>query len=254
MFELALRTTAILAVAWLVTRILGRASAATRHLVWHSAILAVIAAPIVAPIAPRVELPAAPVIVRAAQVPSVVHSVRDSATDARAVGPEQVRASSTALVSMPGAVWWMVTLAWLTGSAILLLRLLIGVLAGVVRQRTSEIGVRMAFGAPNTSIFRQFIGLGLKLSVIGVAIGLVAAVGLTRWMASMLVGVTLFAQDAPPQPPRKGEKPPAEFQALMKSNTAIVAVDGRGGTIAGSVAEALPAPTPGDCVEPRSDV
>jgi len=55
----------------------------------------------------------------------------------------------------------------------------------------------------------------------------------------MLVGVTAFAQNAPPQTPRKGEKPPAEFQALMKSNTAIVAVDGRGGTIAGSVAEAL---------------
>lgn len=67
---------------------------------------------------------------------------------------------------------------------------LYGVLAGVVRQRTSEIGVRMAFGAPNRSIFRQFIGLGLKLSIVGVAIGLVAAFALTRWMSSMLVGVT----------------------------------------------------------------
>ena len=67
---------------------------------------------------------------------------------------------------------------------------LYGVLAGVVRQRTAEIGVRMAFGAPNSSIFKQFIGQGLKLSVAGVVVGLVAAAGLTRWMASMLVGVT----------------------------------------------------------------
>ncbi len=67
---------------------------------------------------------------------------------------------------------------------------LYGVLAGVVRQRTSEIGVRMAFGAPTQTIFRQFIGLGLKLSAIGVAVGMVAAFGLTRWMASLLVGVT----------------------------------------------------------------
>ena len=67
---------------------------------------------------------------------------------------------------------------------------LYGVLAGVVRQKTSEIGVRMAFGAPTGSIFRQFIGLGLRLSALGVVIGLIAAAGLTRWMASMLVGVT----------------------------------------------------------------
>jgi putative ABC transport system permease protein len=67
---------------------------------------------------------------------------------------------------------------------------LYGVLAGVVRQRTSEIGVRMAFGAPTTTIFRLFISHGLRLSVIGVAVGIVAAFGLTRWMSSMLVGVT----------------------------------------------------------------
>ena len=67
---------------------------------------------------------------------------------------------------------------------------LYGVLASVVRQRTSEIGVRMAFGAPTTSIFRLFIRQGLQLSAMGVAAGLVAAFALTRWMSSMLVGVT----------------------------------------------------------------
>lgn len=48
----------------------------------------------------------------------------------------------------------------------------------------------MAFGAPTRTIFRQFIGQGLKLSAMGVVVGLVAAFGFTRWMASMLVGVT----------------------------------------------------------------
>jgi ABC-type antimicrobial peptide transport system permease subunit len=66
---------------------------------------------------------------------------------------------------------------------------LYGVLATAVRQRTAEIGVRMAFGAPTQSIFRLVIGEGLKLSAIGIALGLVAAVVLTRIMQNMLVDV-----------------------------------------------------------------
>jgi ABC-type antimicrobial peptide transport system permease subunit len=66
---------------------------------------------------------------------------------------------------------------------------LYGVLSTTVRQRTAEIGVRMAFGAPNRSIFGLMIGEGLKLSTAGVALGLVAAYLVTRVMSSMLVGV-----------------------------------------------------------------
>jgi beta-lactamase regulating signal transducer with metallopeptidase domain len=55
--ELVLRTSAILAVAWLCSRVMTRASAATRHLVWHTAILTVVVAPIIAPIAPQFALP-----------------------------------------------------------------------------------------------------------------------------------------------------------------------------------------------------
>jgi len=67
---------------------------------------------------------------------------------------------------------------------------LYGVLATSVSQRTAEIGVRMTFGASRMSIFRLVVGHGLQLSVAGVAIGLFAAFGLTRVMATMLVGVT----------------------------------------------------------------
>jgi len=66
---------------------------------------------------------------------------------------------------------------------------LYGVLATVVRQRTAEIGVRMALGAAPSSVFSLMLSQGLRLSVAGIAIGLIAAVALTRVMISMLVGV-----------------------------------------------------------------
>ncbi len=66
---------------------------------------------------------------------------------------------------------------------------LYGVLASTVRQRTAEIGVRMALGAAPAGIFQLVVGQGLRLSVLGIALGLAAAVGLTRAMTSMLVGV-----------------------------------------------------------------
>jgi putative ABC transport system permease protein len=66
---------------------------------------------------------------------------------------------------------------------------LYGVLSTVVRSRTAEIGVRMAFGAPRGSIFQLFVGQGLRLSAAGVALGLLASLGLTRVMSTMLVEV-----------------------------------------------------------------
>ena len=66
---------------------------------------------------------------------------------------------------------------------------LYGVLATVVRQRTAEIGVRMALGAAPLRIFGLVVGGGMQLSGAGIIIGLLAALGLTRWMSSMLVGV-----------------------------------------------------------------
>lgn len=67
---------------------------------------------------------------------------------------------------------------------------LYGVLATAVRQRTAEIGVRMALGAEQKRIFQLVVGQGFRLSAIGIGIGLVAAFGLTRMMHAMLVGVT----------------------------------------------------------------
>jgi len=66
---------------------------------------------------------------------------------------------------------------------------LYGVLSTVVRQRTAEIGVRMAFGANTSSIFQLVIGHGLRLSALGIALGAVGAIALTRGMKTMLVDV-----------------------------------------------------------------
>jgi len=67
---------------------------------------------------------------------------------------------------------------------------LYGVLSSVVRQRTAEIGVRMAFGAQREGILRLVVGQGLALAGAGLIGGLVMALGVTRLMESLLVGVT----------------------------------------------------------------
>ena len=66
---------------------------------------------------------------------------------------------------------------------------LYGVLSTVVRQRSAEIGVRMALGATPRGIFSLVVGYGLRLSAAGVAVGLLCAFAATRVMKSMLVGV-----------------------------------------------------------------
>jgi ABC-type antimicrobial peptide transport system permease subunit len=66
---------------------------------------------------------------------------------------------------------------------------LYGVLAYAVRQRTPEIGLRMAFGARGSSILRMVVAEGLRLAVLGVVLGLAAAIALTRILSSLLVGV-----------------------------------------------------------------
>lgn len=67
---------------------------------------------------------------------------------------------------------------------------LYGLLSHTVAERTPEIGIRMALGAPKARIVDLFMSQGLRMAFLGITVGLAAASGLTRLMKSVLFGVS----------------------------------------------------------------
>lgn len=114
----------------------------------------------------------------------------------RAIDPEvpvaQVRLMSDYVGEARAATRFALVLIGVFGVAALLLASigLYGVLSYSARQRTSEIGIRMAFGAGENQIVKLIVGQGMMLALIGLGIGVTAAIGLTRVMETMLVEVT----------------------------------------------------------------
>lgn len=92
---------------------------------------------------------------------------------------------------MPGQRFTTTLLGISAGLALLLGGVgLYGVLSYSVVQRTRELGIRSALGAERLGLLRLVVGQGMKLTVWGLAIGLVASLGLTRVLQGMLYGVT----------------------------------------------------------------
>ena len=65
-----------------------------------------------------------------------------------------------------------------------------GVTSYTVGQRTREVGIRIALGAQRAAILRLIIGQSVSITLIGVGVGLIAALALTRFLSSLLFGVS----------------------------------------------------------------
>ncbi len=92
------------------------------------------------------------------------------------------------------AMWEQRLYAWLMGAYSLIALVIAalgiyGVMAYRVAQRTQEIGIRMALGAPQSAVLRMVVGQGLRLTLLGLGLGLAGAFVVTRFMASLLFGV-----------------------------------------------------------------
>lgn len=98
---------------------------------------------------------------------------------------EQVLSESTARQNFN-----MLLLSIFAGLALLLAAIgIYGLMSYTVEQRLQEIGIRVALGAGSGDMLRLVIGQGMKLAVIGLALGLAAAFGLARLLSSLLFGV-----------------------------------------------------------------
>jgi ABC-type antimicrobial peptide transport system permease subunit len=87
--------------------------------------------------------------------------------------------------------FYMMVLASFAGLALLLAALgIYGVLAYLVTLRTRELGIRVALGASSREVLRLVVGHGLRMTGLGVGIGLAGALLLTRLMQSLVFGVS----------------------------------------------------------------
>ena len=120
------------------------------------------------------------------QIREAVWSVNPNLPVARVATLEELVADSMGRTSFT-----LVMLAIAAGVALFLGSVgIYGVISYIVAQRTREIGVRMAMGAERSDVSGMVLRQALGLSAAGVLIGLVAAAGLTRLMASLLYGVS----------------------------------------------------------------
>jgi predicted permease len=109
----------------------------------------------------------------------VITQVRTLAQVYRAHPSMARRSFSLALLGIAGAMALLLSIVGIYG-----------VLAYAVVQRHREVGIRLALGAPPGSVTGMFVYRGMMFAGIGIAVGAAVAAGMTRWMSSLLFGVT----------------------------------------------------------------
>ena len=131
-------------------------------------------------------------VVRTARAETIAPEIREMI---RQIAPEApmyrvFTMASLAARSMAALSFTMLTLAIAAGVALILGAVgLYGVLSYVVSQRRREIGIRMALGAQAAAVRRLVVAQGVRVAMLGVVIGLIAAFVLTRVLDSLLFGV-----------------------------------------------------------------
>lgn len=120
--------------------------------------------------------------------PAIQHALNRIDAGMVVFGPETME--QTVADSIAQKRFSMTLLAVFAALALLLAGIgIYGVLSYLVGQRTQEIGVRMALGAQRADVLRLIMSDGARMTLLGIGIGIVAALGLTHLMTSMLFGV-----------------------------------------------------------------
>jgi predicted permease len=133
-------------------------------------------------------------VVRAAGTPQAVSEALRAASqkfDSKQVLYEFQPMSKVVSDSIAAQRFTMILLGVFAALALVLAAVgIFGVISYVTGQRTKEIGIRVAMGAQRSDVLRLVLGHGMRVALLGVAIGLAAALGLTRLIASQLYGVS----------------------------------------------------------------
>jgi putative ABC transport system permease protein len=132
------------------------------------------------------------IVVQTSGDTAVASTVRQVLRDADPQLPLQIRTVEDAFDrALAGRRFSLMLIGTFSVTALVLATLgIYGLIAYLVAERTREIGIRLALGAESTDVVRLVLGRGMALAVAGIAVGLIAALGLTRFVEGMLFGVT----------------------------------------------------------------
>jgi predicted permease len=132
------------------------------------------------------------VVLRTGVSSAVASAAREVVRDVDPDLPVQVRTVEDAFDRAVAGRRFSLTLIGVFSVAALILATLgiYGLIAYLVAERTREIGIRQALGADSSHVLRLVLGTGAQLAVIGMVVGLVAALALTQLLEGMLFGVT----------------------------------------------------------------